>query len=240
MKLPSPYLSWPISYEAVCEIARSEGCKLVAYLCQAGVATIGFGRTKGVNLGDTCTQAEADRWLCEDLTEFCEGVKARLTRAPSKNELGAMVSLAYNIGLGGFAKSTVLRQFNAGDKLAASRAFGLWNKVTINGKKQVSKGLTSRRAREAALFLTPDEGDFDEVPQRVEPESTLVQSPIAQSGIVSIAGGTVAAVAAIADPVREVADSLSVNPMFVVALVALVVGGVVIYQRIKQRQGGWA
>ena len=149
MTLPDKNLNWPISYEAVCEIARSEGCKLKAYRCPAGVWTIARGRTKGVKPGDTCTQEQADQWFLEDLTDFSEGVKEKLTRPASLNELGALVSLAYNIGLAGFARSTVLRKHNEGDTQSAARAFALWNQATVNGKRQVLPGLTARRAREA-------------------------------------------------------------------------------------------
>ena len=49
---PNQKLAWPIAWEAVTEIARSEGCKLKAYRCPAGVLTIAWGRTKGVKAGD--------------------------------------------------------------------------------------------------------------------------------------------------------------------------------------------
>ena len=71
---PNQKLAWPIAWDAVAEIARSEGCKLKAYRCPAGVLTIAWGRTNGVKAGDTCTQEQADQWLLEDLAEFEQGI----------------------------------------------------------------------------------------------------------------------------------------------------------------------
>ena len=124
MNLPDPSLPWPIPMTAVAEIAESEGLSLVAYRCPAGVWTIGWGETDGVRPGDTCTKEEADRWLLEDLTERTRAVRELCTVEPSPNELGALVSLAYNIGLGGLAKSTVLRAHNAGDRHHAPSVCG--------------------------------------------------------------------------------------------------------------------
>jgi GH24 family phage-related lysozyme (muramidase) len=237
MQLPDKNLPWPISYESVCEIARSEGCRLKAYRCSAGVPTIGWGETRNVKMGDSITQQQADSLFLASLREFTDGVKASLTRDASANELGAMVSLAYNIGLGGFRKSTVLRQHNAGNFQAAARAFSLWNKA--GGK--ILPGLTARRAREASLYLTPDDGQ-EALPmaQDVESESTLTHSPIAQSGVISIVGGAGAAIASVVDPVRDMADKLAIDPLLVLGVLGIVVGLVVYEQRKKQRSEGWA
>ena len=237
MTQPNPDLDWPIAYEAVCEIARSEGCKLKAYRCPAGKPTIGWGRTRGVKMGDTCTQAQADAWFVEDLTEFADGVQRVLKRDASENELGAMVSLAYNIGLHGFAKSTVLKRHNEGDRQSAARAFALWNKARVNGVLQVVDGLTSRRAREAALYLSDDS---QPMPQVVEPESTIKRSPIATAGAASVLTGLTAGLAAWTEQGQQIAATLGVDPMVGFAIVVVWTGAVSLYQRIKQRREGWA
>jgi GH24 family phage-related lysozyme (muramidase) len=224
MSLPNKHLDWPIPYEAVCLVADTEGLRLEAYLCPAGVLTIGRGRTRGVKQFDTCTVAMADQWLCEDLTEFRDGVLKHVTRTPTPNQLGAMTSFAYNIGLGGFARSTVLRMHNAGDHQAAARAFALWNKA----KGKVLNGLTARRAREAALYLTDDEV----MVQEVDPESQLTQSPIAQAGAVSVTSGALAVAATFGDS--------PTTALITVGIVSAISGLVAILQRKKQRDGGWA
>lgn len=236
MTPPNKDLPWPIPYEAVCEIAKHEGCRLKAYRDIVGVWTCGWGETRGVTAGMAWTQQQADERFCESLTEFAEGVRKLCTNPPSDNELGAMVSLAYNIGLGGFARSTVLKKHNAGDYQSAARAFALWNKAG----GQVVRGLTLRRAKEAALYLTLDEGEFEAMPQRVDAESSLSQSPIAQSGAISIAGGVIAAASAALDPVKDIAATLNVEPLMVFGVLGIVIGLVVMTQRNKQRNEGWA
>ncbi len=245
--LPARNLPWPIRWEGVCEIAKSEGCNLTAYLCSAGVPTIGWGETVGVKLGMRWSQAEADERFCKELTEYAAAVMDMCTFPPNENELSAMVSLAYNIGLGGFKKSSVLRNHNAGKRAATGRSFALWNKVRVDGVLKEARGLTLRRAREAAMYLTPVESaDWVEtapvaaMPQAVEPESKLQASPIAQSGAVSIATGALAAASQFSSEAKQVAENLSINPIVIVAIVAIVVGTIAIYQRSKQRAEGWA
>ncbi len=126
-----------------------EGCKLTAYLCPAGVPTIGYGRTTGVKLGQKITQAQADAWVVREYDEFEARVR-RIVQVPlTANQLGALTSFAYNLGSGALASSTLLRLLNGGDYAGAAAQFGRWNKA--GGK--VLAGLTKRRAAEAALFL---------------------------------------------------------------------------------------
>jgi hypothetical protein len=80
------------------------------------------------------------------------------------------VSLCYNIGIDAFTKSSVVRLFNAGDTMGASRAFLLWNKGTIKGKKVFIRGLADRRADEQRLFLS--QGAVAPVEPRVEAPAT--------------------------------------------------------------------
>lgn len=242
--LPNPKLDWPLAYEAVLEVARSEGCRLKAYRCSAGVPTIGWGHTRGVKMGDTCTQEQADAWLVEDLTEFTDGVKRALKREASENELWALVSFTFNVGMGtadgkvkGFLTSTVLKMHNAGNRQAAARAFGLWNKARINGVLQVVDGLTSRRAREAARYLS----DADQpMPHVVEPESSLKNSPIATASVTSILAGLSAGMAAWTEQGQQIAATLGVDPLVGFGIVVIWTGATSLYQRIKQRKEGWA
>lgn len=135
-------------------IKKFEGCKLKAYLDSVGVWTLGWGHTKGVKAGDTCTQAQADKWLNEETRVFHDGV-LRLTSGTksTKRQHAAMICLAYNIGLAGFSTSTVLRRHRAARYTEAADAFLMWNKGTVDGRKVVLKGLSNRRADERALYL---------------------------------------------------------------------------------------
>jgi lysozyme len=134
-------------------IKKFEGLRLRAYRCPAGVWTIGYGHTKTAKRGQVITEAEADRLLREDLHVFERGVLDALGGAPTtENQFSAMVSLAFNIGLGAFRRSKVLALHKAGKTAEAARAFANWRKA--GGK--VLPGLVRRRAAEAKLYLTPD------------------------------------------------------------------------------------
>ena len=252
-KLPDPALSWPIPYEAVKLIAEAEGLRLKAYRCPAGVPSIGYGETRGVRMGDTCTKEQADRWLCDDLAARARAVRTLCRpQEPTPGELGAMVSLAYNIGIGAFQKSTVLRQHNAGNRQAAARAFGLWNKARVNGVLTELAGLTARRSREAAMYLDGDEDRSQPMPQAVEPESSLSASPIAQAGTVTAgAGGLAAVLGPISEHVETlkgfaatlkgfVGDTLGVPADAVLPVLLIVIGVLVVRFRLKQRREGWS
>ena len=98
--------------------------------------------------GDTCTQAEADSWLLDELRGFGEGVE-KLVKVPlTQNQFDALVCFAYNVGLGNLKSSTLLKLLNAGDYSGACAQFSRWNKS--NGRPM--KGLTIRRKAEAELF----------------------------------------------------------------------------------------
>lgn len=135
--------------EGAALLKACEGCRLNAYLDGGGVPTIGYGSTRGVMLGDVWTQKEADARFEAESREFQHGV-ALLCQHATPHQLDAMTTLAYNIGLGAFKGSTVLREHNAGHYQAAADAFRLWNKD--NGK--IVQGLVNRREKERALYLT--------------------------------------------------------------------------------------
>lgn len=128
-----------------------EGLRLDAYRCPAGVATIGYGSTGAhVRMGMTITPGEAERLLEKDLSRFEAGVTAMTgSAATSEDEFSAMVSLAFNIGLGNFATSTLLKRHKAGNKVGAANAFLSW----IYTNKQKLAGLVRRREAERDLYL---------------------------------------------------------------------------------------
>ena len=138
----------------LCEplVKRFEGCRLTAYQDAVGVWTIGWGST-GPNVREavTWTQSQADDDLSRRLRyEFAPGVLKALHRPYTPQQLAAMVSLAYNIGVKAFAGSTLVRLFNLGDNIGAESQFARWNRA--GGK--ILQGLVNRRAAEAALFAS--------------------------------------------------------------------------------------
>lgn len=128
-----------------------EGCRLKAYLDVGGIWTIGWGYTSNsVGPNTVWTQGQADEMLKVKLYEFYVGVKEMVGIPVKIEQLEALTSLAYNIGLGALRKSTLLKKLNKCDIEGAADEFLRWNKV--NGK--VVDGLTRRRQKERELFLS--------------------------------------------------------------------------------------
>lgn len=271
MIYPDKDLPWPIPYQAVCGIAEDEkgplgGCALVAYLCPAGVWTYGWGETDNVSPGDRCTKEQADRWLCEDLTDRVTIILASCKVKPNENQLSAFVRFAYNIGMGwdpnkpkpkgakdGFRQSTVLRRHNEGNFDAAARAFDLWNEAfnPATGKREVSRGLTARRKREAALYLTPITEAAVPMPQVVEPESKMTESKMVKTSVAGVGAGAIGlvtqasehieAVKPVVRSAREImVDTLGVPVEWLLPMAVVAVGVLIVRWRLKQRSEGWA
>ena len=114
------------SAEGVRRIHASEGFRAVAYCCPAGVPTIGFGTTKGVTAADVgkreITMLEATRLAALDLEVFEQAVNRLCTIKTEQSQMDALVSLTYNIGIGAFTNSSVLRANNRGDFEAAGES----------------------------------------------------------------------------------------------------------------------
>lgn len=133
-------------------VKRYEGCSLHAYLCPAGVPTIGYGWTRDVKLGMTITQHQADVVLEYGLEEVAEDLEKVLKGVTvSDNAFSALCSFVYNVGIAAFSNSTMLKKLRKGDMDGAAAEFARWNK----GGGRVLPGLVKRRAAEAALFKTP-------------------------------------------------------------------------------------
>ena len=210
MQLPNPKLPWPLPLPQVYETAHDEqgpngGCALVSYLCPAGKWTNGWGETDGVTRGMRWTKEYADQRFCDSMTERTNQVLEKCTIKPGPNQLAAMVRLSYNIGVAALAASSIMRAHNAGNFQAAGRAFNLYiqavNPATGKFYDPPLKGLISRRARESALYLTPEPDDYRQpMPQAITPESSLARSPIANSGAVTAGAGVVTAVINATEP----------------------------------------
>jgi lysozyme len=136
---------------AVPLIKNAEGCRLKAYLCPAGVPTIGYGETDGVKLGDVWTQERADKAVKDRALGFLQGVLKSCPQLDLEppSRLAACTSLAYNIGLANFAKSSVCRLTTAKQYQQAADAFRMWNM----GGGKILPGLVSRRELERGLYI---------------------------------------------------------------------------------------
>lgn len=133
--------------------AAMEGCKLKAYLDTGGIPTIGVGHTKGVKMGDTCTQEQAMQMLQEDVKE-AEAAVIKLVRVPlTQGQYDALVDFAFNLGPTKLALSTLLKKLNASDYAGAADQFLVWNKGRVNGELVVLGGLDKRCKGRKAMFI---------------------------------------------------------------------------------------
>lgn len=137
------------SFEGYHKALPDGGC--AAYLCPAKVPTIGWGCTEGVKLGMVWTKEQAEAAFKRELAKFEDGVGRAVTTEVNQNQFDALVSFAYNVGLGGLQTSTVLKRVNARQFDKVPAALALWNK----GGGKVLPGLVSRRQREGSLFMKP-------------------------------------------------------------------------------------
>lgn len=143
-------------------VKEFEGLRLEAYLCPAGVPTIGYGHTRGVQLGARISAEQADRYLTLDLEHTARVLRPAVKVPVSRGQFIGLLSFAFNVGAHNAAGSSVIKFLNAGKPEAAARAFLLWNKITkyetVDGEKVKrlveSKGLTNRRKAEAEAFLS--------------------------------------------------------------------------------------
>lgn len=154
---------------------RLDDGRCVAYKCPAGVWTLGYGCTEGIEPGMTWTEAEAVAAFARELAKFEAAVTRLVTVEINQNEYDALVSFAYNCGEGALARSTILKRLNQGNRVGAAKAFAAWNK----GGGRVLPGLVRRRREEAALFLAPVEAaDEPDMPQAVEPSPEKPSRPV--------------------------------------------------------------
>ena len=146
-----------ISKQGIDLIKQFEGCKLKAYLCPAGVWTIGYGHTKGVYPGMVITQDLAEKFLIDDIWNFEREVESLVHVPITQGQFDALVSFAFNVGSDidddeiaeGLGDSTLLKHLNQRRYSEAADEFLKWNR----SRGRVVRGLTLRRSAERTLFL---------------------------------------------------------------------------------------
>lgn len=250
-----------------------EADRLTGYLCPAGVPTISRGLTTaaikaakltvrytdGVNsdavrLDKSISQSESDRLYASVLSYFSRRVQDMLRRSPTQPQLEAFVSLAWNIGLEAFRKSTALKRFNAREPDdRVTEAIRWWNKATIKGKRSVLRGLVRRRDAEAALFM----GDLIEaeliiglnlrgpMPQQVDaPEApkSITSSKTAGASVIAGAAGGAAAAREAVDTASTLVDAgasvgqaiAGASPWLVVLLVVIGCAAFIVWDRSRR------
>lgn len=134
-------------------IQNFEGLRLEAYLCPSGVWTIGFGHTAGVKKGQKITLQQAESFFNKDIFSFENAVNTLVKVPLTQGQFDALVSFAFNCGIGNFRSSTLLKLLNQGDYKGAGEQFLVWNKIKKNGKLLSCEGLTNRRKAEKEMFI---------------------------------------------------------------------------------------
>lgn len=226
--------------------------ELEPMLCPTGWVTAGWGhvlvdpntgrRLKGARglarakklwpEGFTMDQAEA--WFREDIAIAENGIDRLVSVPLNENQKAALVSFAYNVGVAAFSESTMLRLINEGDYDKAALEFHKWDKGTINGKKQVLKGLVARREAERMMFVKPV---FEE-PKEIGWTKTV------KGGAGALIAGIGSLASQVYDTLRPVHDKLLGLGMpvkalgIVLATAAVCSAGFVIYARVRDRRKG--
>lgn len=145
-----------INNNGISLIKSFEGCILNAYLDSVNVPTIGYGATfyengNKVKIGDKINSKQADELLKYHLNLFKEKVKSLIKTNLNDNQFSALVSFAFNLGIGNLQKSTLLIKVNKNpNDISIKEEFLKWNKA--GGK--ILNGLTKRRNAEANLYFT--------------------------------------------------------------------------------------
>lgn len=157
-----------VSSNGIIITKQTEQCYLHAYLCPAGVWTIGWGHTKGVKKGDTITMAQAEKYLLADLAEAENIVNKELLNL-SQNQFDAIVDFVFNVGSSKFLASTLLKTLKTNpksDEVATQLRRWVYADGSHNGKdddkdgvvdesgeKQALGGLVARREAEIELYF---------------------------------------------------------------------------------------
>ena len=133
----------------IAKIKEFEGYRQKAYRCPAGVWTCGYGHTTGVTAKTSCTQAQADAWLRQDLAPVEKRLNG-IKEIDSQGKFDACLDFCFNLGLCNFLRSTLLKTIKEGNGDKRIKAeFMRW--VYAGGRKL--DGLVKRREWEAERFF---------------------------------------------------------------------------------------
>jgi lysozyme len=146
---------WPIHRDGVELIKACEGFRSRAYICPAGVWTIGWGATRDLD-GNRITketpdvdEEEAERILARDLVKFAGAVDRLVTVSIGQRQRAALASFAFNLGAGQLKCSTLLRKINGDEWQDVPKEFMKW----VYGGGRILPGLQRRRRMEVELWL---------------------------------------------------------------------------------------
>ena len=141
-----------ISEDGLELIKKFEGCETTAYQDSVGVWTIGFGHTKGVEEGQTCSTEDAESMLANEMDEY-EGYINNMVKVDlQQHEFDALVAWVYNLGPTNLGESTMLKVLNGGQFDRVPEEMNRWTRA--GGK--ILEGLVRRRQAESLMFQDLD------------------------------------------------------------------------------------
>lgn len=224
-------------------IKRWEGERLTAYLCPANVWTIGVGHTAAMGdpkpvSGMRITADESTAILRRDLSKVEKDVDAAVNVPLNQRQFDTLVSFVFNVGIGAFRKSTLLKRLNAGDYQAVPDELMKWTRVS--GK--VNHGLVNRRKAEADFWrgAPSDQRPEGIMPQAVDQPRKMRQSKEGNAALLAGGAASLSAANDVARQVKETGDTftslidLLKNPTFVGLVLIVIAAGAIWYWR-KQR-----
>lgn len=221
----------PINDAGLDLIKRFEGFRAIAYLCPAGVWTIGYGHTKTAKQGMKIDQTQAEALLAKDL-EYFQNRVAMLVKVPlTDNQYAALVSFEFNTGA--LAKSTLLKKLNAGDYNSVPHEMMKWVKATDpkTKKKVTLSGLVNRRAAEVGLW---SQGIMaDPLPPTTQVEA--YDKPVITRESVAIAGAAVPAIGATMSEVSSAGSGPIEWAVAIVIVLAFALAAYWFYTKRKNR-----
>jgi len=147
------------SKNCIAMVKKYEGLFLKSYYCPASVVTIGWGSImyqdgRKIKMGDVITFAQAEELLMWELNKKTIALHGLNL---NQNQFDACLSFIYNLGIGAFNKSTLLKKIKVNpDDATIKDEFMKWNKARVNGQLVELKGLTNRRKFEVALYFKKD------------------------------------------------------------------------------------
>ncbi len=159
-----------VSAAALALIRGFEGYRPEAMRLADGRWVIGHGHTLTAREGAWVSEDDAETLLIFDLLAVAQAIEDLVFTPLVQNQLDALVSFVFNIGVENFSDSAVLRRLNEGAMLDAAFALEAWRKADVGGDRIVADVLVRRRAAEKALFLTPQDGWIGAPSPMIEPK----------------------------------------------------------------------
>lgn len=230
------------SADGLSVIKTFEGLRLSAYKCPAGIMTIGYGHTNAagdptVTAGLVISREDAERILRNDLVQYENAVNRYVKAELSQCQFDALVSFTYNVGVGAFAKSTLVKKIDAGKLDEVPAEFMKWTK----GGGRELPGLVRRRRAEAKLWRGLSDDDNAPIsetrftPDTPKPKRSITQSKEANGAAIAGSAGTIAVIQEVMPIIRDGGDLLSSLSPTVIALIVVVAAAAAVWYFRKQR-----